>query len=154
MPFQTPPRLTTSAERTQAKRQKLHLRSQASRCFQQLRRWCQNSTNPGAPVTWTGFARGTYAYRIHSLPRQDLCHSLHANTNQGTPCLDQSPVRRTEMLLYRSNRCSVPPMLLSDLSQNVWPEASEPSSQVKHISREAEGGDSPRMDPLLFYELC
>lgn len=47
MPFQTPPGLTTLAKHKQEKRRALHLRSQASRCFQQLRCWYQNSTSPG-----------------------------------------------------------------------------------------------------------
>lgn len=51
MPFQTPPGLTTLAKHKQEKRQALHLRSQASRCFQQLRCWYQNSTSAGAGDT-------------------------------------------------------------------------------------------------------
>jgi hypothetical protein len=93
MPFQTPPGLTTSAKHTQEKRQTLHPRSQASRCFQQLQHGVR--VPPVLGPLWHG----------QSL-QDELAHIKYTACPGRAPTIPYMPIQTKALHAWTSLQCA------------------------------------------------
>lgn len=153
MPFQTPPGLTTLAKHKQEKRQALRLRSQASRCFQQLCCWYQNSTSPEAGDTHRVCAvklRISKAQPAQAGPLPFL--TCQYKPRHSVPGPVSSARNRDVIVLYEAWLSRSLPVCSSQIFRK---RCGQRVVNHAHQSGVFLGEKTAsRMDPLLFYELC